>query len=46
MKLRYADEASRRHRWPLEVIEDAGHVVFIDQRDAVITALTRALDAK
>ncbi len=44
MRLRYAEAASRRHGWALEVIEDAGHVVFVDQRDAVINALTRTLD--
>lgn len=44
MKLRYAEEASRRHRWTLEIIEDAGHVVFVDQRDALINALVRAVD--
>lgn len=46
MKFRYAEEASRRHGWPLEVIEDAGHFVFVDQRDAVINALMQALDAR
>ena len=44
MKLRYAEQAARRHNWQLEVIDDAGHVVFVDQREATLAALRRALE--
>ena len=43
MKLRHAEQAARRHNWKLEVIDDAGHVVFVDQLEATLTALQRAL---
>ena len=43
MKLRHAQQASSRHGWPLEIIEDAGHVVFVDQREATVNALNKAL---
>ena len=44
MKLGYAEQAARRHHWQLEVIDDAGHVVFVDQQEATLTALRRALE--
>ena len=43
MKLRHAQQAARRHHWKLDVIDDAGHVVFVDQLEATLTALRRAL---
>ncbi len=45
MKAGHAEQAAQRHGWRLEVIEDAGHIVFVDQRAATLAALTRALGA-
>jgi pimeloyl-ACP methyl ester carboxylesterase len=42
MRLRIADEASARYRWPLHVIEDAGHFT-VEQPDAFRAALRAAL---
>jgi pimeloyl-ACP methyl ester carboxylesterase len=41
----HAEAASRRHGWSLTVIDDAGHVVFVDQPDATIRALREAISA-
>jgi hypothetical protein len=43
MKLRNAEQTARRQHWKLEVIDDAGHVVFVDQLEATLAALQRAL---
>ena len=38
--LSLGEAASRRFGWPLQVIEDAGHVPHIEQSDAFLEALT------
>ena len=43
MPLRYAEAASARYGWPLHVIEDAGHLSFVEQPEAVLRALDTAL---
>ncbi|MBW3601182.1 MAG: alpha/beta fold hydrolase [Actinobacteria bacterium] len=45
MRLRAAEEASRRHGWPLHVIEDAAHLPHAEQPDAAVRALRAALGA-
>ncbi|HEX2028961.1 MAG TPA: alpha/beta hydrolase [Nitriliruptorales bacterium] len=45
MSLAGAEQASRRHGWPLEVIEEAGHVPAVEQPAAFLAALRRAMDA-
>jgi pimeloyl-ACP methyl ester carboxylesterase len=44
MPVAAAREASARHGWPLEVIDDAGHFLAADQPEAFLAALARALD--
>ena len=44
MPLAAAKEASVRYGWPLDVIDDAGHVLGADQQEAFLQALRRALD--
>ena len=39
----HAERAATRHGWGLQVIEDAGHVVFVDQFEASIAALRTAV---
>jgi pimeloyl-ACP methyl ester carboxylesterase len=41
--LRNAEEASTRYGWPLQVIEDAGHVSPAEQPEAFLRALRAAL---
>jgi pimeloyl-ACP methyl ester carboxylesterase len=43
MALATAEEASARHGWPLDVIDDAGHFVAVDQPEAFLRALDEAL---
>lgn len=43
MRLRYAEQASAQHGWPLHVIDDAGHVVFAEQPEATLAALRTAI---
>jgi pimeloyl-ACP methyl ester carboxylesterase len=43
MPLATAQAASARYGWPLEVIEDAGHFLGLDQPEAFQRALERAL---
>ncbi len=35
----HAEAASRSHGWSLRMIEDAGHVVVVDQPDATIRSV-------
>jgi pimeloyl-ACP methyl ester carboxylesterase len=42
MRLRIAEKASARYGWPLEVIEDAGHL-SLEQPEAFRAALRAAL---
>ena len=44
MPLSTAQEASARYGWPLEVIDDAGHFLALDQPEAFARALVGALD--
>jgi pimeloyl-ACP methyl ester carboxylesterase len=44
MPLATAREASVRYGWPLEVIDDAGHFLGVDQPEAFLGSLRRALD--
>lgn len=44
--LRLADLATKKFGWPLEVIEDSGHVPHIEQPVAFLTALGRALASR
>ena len=44
MPLAAAREASVRYGWPLDVIDDAGHFLGVDQPEAFTQALRRALD--
>jgi pimeloyl-ACP methyl ester carboxylesterase len=44
MPLAAAQEASARYGWPLDVIDDAGHLLGADQPEAFLRALARALD--
>jgi pimeloyl-ACP methyl ester carboxylesterase len=44
MPLAAAKEASVRYGWPLDVIDDAGHFLGVDQPEAFLQALRRALD--
>ena len=44
MPLASAKEASVRYGWPLDVIDDAGHFLGVDQPEAFTQALRRALD--
>jgi pimeloyl-ACP methyl ester carboxylesterase len=44
MPLATAEEASVRYGWPLEAIDDAGHFLGVDQPEAFLQALRRALD--
>jgi pimeloyl-ACP methyl ester carboxylesterase len=44
MPLADAQEASARYRWPLDVIDDAGHFLGADQPEAFLRALAAALD--
>ena len=46
MPLAAAREASVRYGWPLDVIEDAGHFLGLDQPEAFLQALRRALDQR
>jgi pimeloyl-ACP methyl ester carboxylesterase len=41
--LRRAEDAAERYGWPLDVIDDAGHVVFADQPEATLAALRAAI---
>jgi pimeloyl-ACP methyl ester carboxylesterase len=43
MPLAAAQEASARYGWPLEVIDDAGHILAADQPEAFLRALQAAL---
>jgi pimeloyl-ACP methyl ester carboxylesterase len=43
MPLATAQEASARYGWPLEVIDDAGHFIAVDQPEAFERALAGAL---
>lgn len=43
MPLATAEEAGARYGWPLEVIDDAGHFVAVDQPKAFLRALEAAL---
>jgi pimeloyl-ACP methyl ester carboxylesterase len=43
MPLETAEEASARYGWPLEVIDDAGHFVAVDQPEAFQRTLDRAV---
>jgi pimeloyl-ACP methyl ester carboxylesterase len=45
MRLRIAEEASARYGWPLEVIEDAGHL-SIERPEAFRAALRSALERR
>jgi pimeloyl-ACP methyl ester carboxylesterase len=45
MRLRIAEEASARYGWPLEVIEDAGHL-SIERPEASRAALRSALERR
>jgi len=45
MRLRIAEAANIRYGWPLHVIEDAGHISFVDQPEAVLRALNAAIAA-
>ena len=44
MPLAAAREVSIRYGWPLDVIDDAGHFLGIDQPEAFLRSLRRALD--
>jgi len=44
MPLATAREASVRYGWPLDVVDDAGHFLGVDQPEAFLQALRRALD--
>jgi pimeloyl-ACP methyl ester carboxylesterase len=44
MPLGAAQEASARYGWPLDVIDDAGHFLGVDQPEAFLRALRRALE--
>ena len=44
MPLAAAREASVRYGWPLDVIDDAGHFLGVDQPKAFLGSLRRALD--
>ena len=44
MPLGAAQEASVRYGWPLDVIDDAGHFLGVDQPEAFLRALRRALE--
>jgi pimeloyl-ACP methyl ester carboxylesterase len=44
MPLATARQASVRYGWPLDVIDDAGHFRGVDQPEAFLQALRRALD--
>jgi pimeloyl-ACP methyl ester carboxylesterase len=44
MPLSTAQEASARFGWPLHVIDDAGHFLGLDQPEALLRALSAALD--
>jgi pimeloyl-ACP methyl ester carboxylesterase len=37
-------EVSIRYGWPLDVIDDAGHFLGVDQPEAFLGSLRRALD--
>jgi pimeloyl-ACP methyl ester carboxylesterase len=43
MPLRAAQQASARYGWPLQVIDDAGHLLVADQPEAFLGALRVAL---
>jgi pimeloyl-ACP methyl ester carboxylesterase len=45
MRLRIAEAANVRYGWPLQVIEDAGHISIADQPEAVLRALHTAIAA-
>ena len=44
MPLADAEEASVRYGWPLDVLDDAGHFLSMDQPEAFLAALRAALD--
>jgi len=44
MPVASAQEAGVRYGWPLDVIDDAGHFLGVDQPEAFLQALRRALD--
>jgi pimeloyl-ACP methyl ester carboxylesterase len=44
MPLAAAREASVRYGWPLDVIDDAGHFLGVDQPEAFLGSLRRALE--
>ena len=44
MPLATAEEASARYGWPLQVVEDAGHFLGMDQPEAFLAALRAALE--
>jgi pimeloyl-ACP methyl ester carboxylesterase len=46
MPLAAAQEASVRYGWPLDVIDEAGHFLGVDQPEAFLQGLRRALDRR
>ena len=44
MPLAAAREASVRYGWPLDVVDDAGHFLGVDQPEAFLGSLRRAFD--
>jgi pimeloyl-ACP methyl ester carboxylesterase len=44
--LRLAERASSRFGWPLFVIDDSGHVPFVEQPDAFLEALGKAMEPR
>jgi pimeloyl-ACP methyl ester carboxylesterase len=45
MRLRIAEAANTHYGWPLHVIEEAGHICFADQPEAVLRALHASIVA-
>ena len=44
--LRLAEAAHERFGWPLHIIEDAGHVPFVEQTDAYVDSLAAMIDQR
>ena len=44
MPLAAAPEAGVRYGWPLDVVDDAGHFLGVDQPEVFLGSLRRALD--
>lgn len=42
--MRGAADASAALGWPLHVVDDAGHVPFVERRETFVAALRRILD--